>query len=206
MSYSIDFHFAPVEATPAQWLSTVDIALRRAGLRRLANVQALEVDDGGEVDTQFPIQNLESWEEIAALADASYGIALAYAAADVDLAVYAWWESGGHVACAIDYKQWRRLDVAGRFRVGGILCAIAAALGSAFGYSIVNSTLPPADTPSLETLWAACGEGAFEPELAWVANSVVERDALRQACGPLREVRASTTGYQIVLSSDRPQA
>ena len=200
MSYSIDFHFAPAEAPTEQWLLDVDTAMRHPGLRRLSNVQPLEIDEDGEIDTVFPIQHLESWDEIAALAASSFGVALTYASSDFDLALYAWRARGVRVACAMDYRQWRRLDPNGKFRVGGIMCAVAAVIGSSFGFSIVNSTLPPHDDLNLETLWAAFDNGSLEPELAWLADKVLDADTLRERCGPFRELRASLSGYHIVLS------
>lgn len=199
MAYSIDFLFEPVDDAPASWLAEIDSALRRSGLRRLASVQPLEVDEDGEVDTGFPIENLTDWDEVVALSDRSPGVALVYSTADFDLAMYLWRSSRLHVVGSINGRQWSRLASPDRFRVGGILSAVAATVGSRFGFSAVESTLTRDDPIPPARFWSALQDEAAPVDLAWVSDELTTMEALRLRAGSGRDIRASLSGYFILV-------
>src|SRR5687768_4106748 len=114
MSYSIDFHFAPVAPVPPQWLERVDESLRTSGFQRLSVVHALEVDEDGEVDEAYPSAKIEALADITRFAEGQYGVSLLYAAHGIDMAVYGWLDQGLQLVMSVNYRQWVSLREDGR--------------------------------------------------------------------------------------------
>ena len=200
MSYAIDFHFAACPEPVAGWLAAIDRTLADAGFRRMALGYTLYIDDSGEVDADPTPRPTSSIQDIETLFAANYGVQLTYSRADYTLALFLWRNELLEVVAAIDHREWEHLEAEGERarRVGGPLCAIAACIGSPFGWSKVNSEYKPQDQFVLDQLITALHERAREPALAWVTDEIATAIELESLLDGERRVIPTLSGYRLV--------
>ena len=201
MSYSIDFHFVNVSADPKLALEQSDLVLQAAGLAFLAYCNELYVDENGEADIVFPAIKVQSLEEANVIGKHWLGRVHYYRwQVHFDLGLYVWRDKHTAVVLSMDYSDWERIikEPSAIEKVAGILCSVADAIGSPFGISRVNSEYVPLETSAFQEALDWVKSGYSEPQVLWVADSVMAHNELLPLVGH-RTVIRSLLSYSVVL-------